>query len=39
MYVNYYDCYERLENENPTIGIVSLADTSRLGYSCGIKEA
>ena len=28
MYVNYYDRYERLENENPTIGIVLCKDKS-----------
>lgn len=22
MYVNYYDCYEKSEDENPTIGIL-----------------
>lgn len=28
MYVNYYDRYERLDNESPTIGIVLRKDKS-----------
>ncbi len=26
MYVNYYDCYEKTEDENPTVGILLCQD-------------
>nr|WP_306778317.1 PDDEXK nuclease domain-containing protein [Agathobacter rectalis] len=30
MYVNYYDCYEKIEGENPTIGILLCSRVMRI---------